>query len=149
MTRLTPFMLETLWAAHDRNELLRRPGDPWPAPPASLHALVRRDLLTVSERKNRHGDLMVVWAITDAGRLVLHPPPVVRVDRPLFLARIVGARGDYTPIRAKAMDDLEVVDDGELNTAWSVSAVRRHDVARGSLDRAPGSKQPNYRRRAA
>lgn len=57
------------------------PGaDPWPHPPASLHALERHGLITAGRLRHRKGHEMTVWRITDAGRAVLNQPAKVERD---------------------------------------------------------------------
>jgi hypothetical protein len=69
---LTRAMRDALRAA--RSQPLRRvhkpdvPGrPPWPAHPASLAALVRRELVIRGAEVSRKGFRMDVWTITDAG----------------------------------------------------------------------------------
>lgn len=88
--KLTARMRDTLHAA-TQQELRRTHTGPghaaWPAPPATLAALVHRGLLNRTERRNRKGHKVTVWAITDAGRAALQPPDVVIVEKPRYLAR--------------------------------------------------------------
>jgi hypothetical protein len=72
---------------------------PWPAPSASLRALVRRGLLEHRERRNRHGRRVEEWTVTDAGLEALHPPAKVKRDTPRSL-RVPG--GSTMPKRARA-----------------------------------------------
>jgi hypothetical protein len=101
---LTPAMRDALRAA--RSQPLRRvhkPGPgrpPWPAPAASLAALVRRELVTRGAEVSRKGFRMDVWTITDAGVEALRPPHVVRQRRSLYLAE---GWPDYTSDIGRAM----------------------------------------------
>ena len=78
--RLTALMRETLQTAQANGELRREPQGAWPAAPQTIRALERHGLVAVSERRSKRGVLLTVWSITDAGRLVLNPPPRVRRD---------------------------------------------------------------------
>lgn len=151
--RLTPHMRHALTTARTgeiRRTLTPGPGaPPWPHPAATLYALERHELVVRSERRNRRGEVMIVWAISDAGRQALEPEEIIKTERPLYLASIVGERGDYTPIQRRAMDPLEVTDVRELNTRWCKLARARHSEARGRLNRPPGQRPPHPREEAA
>jgi hypothetical protein len=146
-----------------RNPLRRTHDTPadWPAHPATLAALVRHDLLEVSERRNRRGYLLTIWTLTDTGREALDPPPRYRPDRPLFLAHcgairyrklppktptdlgrwvIAGSKhdtstsnsGDYTTNPAKAIDPLEVVDLADVTRFATVAREREQERKRAN-----------------
>ena len=111
--KLTARMRETL--QHAAKQDLRRVHDdkpgkpPWPAPPATLYALVRHELLEHARVRNRKGWHVDLWTITDTGRQALIPRELVIPDRPVYLNRWVSSGGDYTHNRHRASDDLEVI----------------------------------------
>lgn len=148
--RLSTPMHDALIAAA-RNPLRRTHDDtagapPWPAPPSTLAALTRHQLLVRTELRNRRGFKVTVWTITDHGHDILNPPPRFRPDRPLFLAHCGSVRyrtlptgrqviaggqgsGDYTTNPAKAIDPLEVVDPADIQR-FSVTAREREQQRR-------------------
>lgn len=107
--KVTALMHATLEAA--RRGPLRRihdgdPGQPnWPAHPTTLHALVRRELLAIDERRSGKGYRLQEWTITDAGREVLDPPIRHIQERPLYLARPSANSGDYTANPHRSIDN--------------------------------------------
>jgi hypothetical protein len=137
MTRLTAPQLEALQRA--RHAPLRRvhiagPGrPPWPAAPATLRALLRRGLVELGTTRNRDGWPVDTWTITDAGRLVLDPPPRQRVERARFLAHSTSKEGYLQPAytddpRLAMRDDggaIERVDPGEVSFLLPPSALAR------------------------
>ena len=150
-TRITVNMracLELALQTGELRRLVRKEGEPAPDWPLDLHpstlaALVRRDLLEKGRRRNRAGRWMATWRITDAGRLVLNPPPKQVEDRDWYLANPGPNRGDYTRDRHHSIDpDLAVV---HLSDHWSRAAARRRDAERGTQDRPPGQKPPHRR----
>lgn len=91
MVRLTNRMRDALERAAVQ-ELRRvhddKPGRPvWPAHPSTLAALIGHGLLERSERRSRQEHRMDVWTITQAGRLVLNPPPRLVRDAPRLMHR--------------------------------------------------------------
>src|SRR4051812_28357236 len=70
---------------------------PWPAAPATLRALIRHCLVEQGATRNRDGWPVDTWAITEAGRMALHPPPRQRAQRARFLATTLTASGYLQP----------------------------------------------------
>lgn len=112
MTRrvtLTPLMQDALRrAAQQPLRRVHKPGPgqpPWPANPSTLSALVRRDLVAHSRIRNRHGWPTDVWTITDAGVTALKPKELWRKDRPIYLSRPSGRRGDYSTDPSQSIDN--------------------------------------------
>jgi hypothetical protein len=132
--RLTKPMRRTLKEAKAQG--LRRihqptPGQPpWPAHPATLHALTRHGLLEQQRKRNRHGWHVDEWRITDAGKAALKPRERRVADTPVFLARASKWGGDYTTDPSRRVDELEVID-VEL-PGWVAAARGRHV---GAVDR--------------
>jgi hypothetical protein len=133
--RLSPNMRAAL--EESRRGPLRRVHDidhgqpAWPAHPATLRALVNRDLLTTGERKSRKGHRIEEWTITDDGRSALNPPVVVRRE----VVRSLRAPGGSTRmmqlgywVEARTPEP-EPVDPDEVDAAWFGAAARRHAEA--------------------
>jgi hypothetical protein len=135
--RLTALMTEALRRA--RHAPLRRvhaPGPgrpPWPASPATLHALVRHELVAVAVTRNRDGWPVDTWTLTTAGRLVLDPPPRRVAHRAKFLAHSTDEHGHlqpaYTDDPRRAMRDdggaIERVDPAEVQFLVSPRVLAR------------------------
>jgi len=122
---------------------------PWPAPAASLAALVKRALLVKDVRKTKAGDKLEEWTITDDGIEALKPPPVkVRQARPVFLtAKPQHVKADYTSDPTRAMNgEPEAVSPADLDSAWFGAAMKRHTEARDRRERA---REIAARRKAA
>jgi DNA-binding PadR family transcriptional regulator len=151
--RLTTPMRDALAAA--QHAPLRRAhraagADPLPAPAATLRALIRHGLLDAGSIRNRHGDPVDTWTITDAGRAALAPREVFRQDRPTFLVdhRRAGwvdptseerHDDDYTSDPRKRVDELEVIDP-DTQRIVTVRG-RRNDAQRQTLDEAGRASQ--------
>jgi hypothetical protein len=138
---VTERMREALLEA--RKGPLRRVHDgtegkpPWPAPAASLAALVKHGLLARSERKSKNGNRVQEWTLTDAGREALKPPPAKVVQaRPVFLAaRPQHIKADYTTDPSRALLGAgEVLDPPSVG--WEREAVVRHAEVRDRRDAA-------------
>jgi hypothetical protein len=100
--------------------------------------------------RNRHGDPVDTWTITDAGRAALAPREVFRQDRPTFLVdhRRAGwvdptseerHDDDYTSDPRKRVDELEVIDP-DTQRIVTVRG-RRNDAQRQTLDEAGRASQ--------
>ena len=123
----------------------------WPhgIAPATLAALVRHGWLEEGTRKNRRGYDMHVWSVTDAGRLVLNPPPKQQRDTPRdgrykgkarFRVMIGGVWTDV------AAPEPEEVKPSDLDHRWSQEAEKRW---RESKDRREQARKLADRMRAA
>jgi hypothetical protein len=135
--RLSEQMTDALTRAqHAPLRRVHRPGPgapAWPAPPATLRALVRHELVVMGAIRDRDGWPVDTWTITDAGRLALHPPPRERVARAKFLAHSVTAHGylqpAYTDDPRRAMRDdagaIERVDPAEVSFLLPPSVLAR------------------------
>lgn len=83
--------MRTALEAARRNDGLRRihtpgPGKPpWPAPSATLTALLRHDLVDHYVDKDRDGNWRETWTINDNGRQALEPPLRVVPDSPQLM----------------------------------------------------------------
>lgn len=119
-----------------------QPGKPpWPAPPASLAALVSRGLLETGTMRSRKGWHIDTWTITDAGREAIAPPAArSRPDHPRFLARPTRSTPDYTTNPSRAIDNLEPVSD-ELLATYAADAEQRRAGD-------PGRREEHLRREA-
>jgi hypothetical protein len=137
--RLTGSMRDALTQAH-KTELRRvhdtsLPGrPPWPAHPATLAALERHGLISRTGIRNRKGYCVDIWSCTEAGRLVLFPPPRFREDKPEWLSW-TGSGSDWTKDPARRADDGERMP--EVSEGWRrrserarLGAQDRKDVAR-------------------
>ena len=106
--KLTPTMHEALTSASKqplRRVLAPGPGKtPWPFHPATLSALVRHELVEVSQIVNRKNIPVTLWSITETGVAVLTAPSLVFVDRPRFLNDRRYAGGDYTTRPSRSID---------------------------------------------
>lgn len=145
MTRLTPNMRDALTVA-SRQDGLRRihrpdlPGaDPWPAPSASIHALMRRGYIEHDRVRNRHGYWVCIWKITEAGDLALNPRPKPAKDT----VRSLRANGDavsrvmvggvWTIV---TQPEPEPVDVERLSPEWGEDSEKRWRRERGARDEA-------------
>lgn len=111
---------------------IHKPGPgsaPWPAHPATLSALVVREMLKRYALKHRKGWLIDVWEITELGRTALEPVETIRLQRPVFLAR-AGGRVRYR----KRPDGRWAIDDTVRSEDYTTDASRSIDN-----DRAPGA----------
>jgi DNA-binding PadR family transcriptional regulator len=138
MPTLTAHMRATL--IQTRRGPLRRPhppgagAPPWPAAATTLHALVRQELVTVAEVRNRHGWPVTMWTITDAGRAALEPRERFRHQPDVYLTSAVpdtvtDGHGEFTtnPRHALCREPVPVIDADTLNDAWTqLAAARRH-----------------------
>lgn len=146
LPRLTVHQRLTLELALRAGELRRThdggTGAPaWPAPWQSLYSLVDRGLLEQGRRRNRHGQWMDTWKITDLGRAAL---VIVRRPRPVSM----GARGRArTRImvggfwRETSMPEPEKVDPVALDPRHSRRSQALHASARGTANRPPGNRK--------
>lgn len=102
------------------------PGQPpWPAPAATLAALLRHELVDHTVMQIETGEIVETWEINDRGQEALEPPlPRHRADRARYLQREVWRGGDYTTDPAHRIDDLEVVNGRELKANWAEQAER-------------------------
>jgi hypothetical protein len=149
---VTERMREALLEA--RKGPLRRVHDgtegkpPWPAPAASLAALVKHGLLVRSERKSKNGNRVQEWTLTDAGREALKPKQVVRREA----VRSLRVPGGSTRMMQggvwvdAAMPEPEPVDPDEVDAAWFGAAAVRHAEAR---DRREAARRLSRNARAA
>jgi hypothetical protein len=139
---MTSRMLAALRAA--QNGPLRRVHDvehgraPWPAPPASLAALVRQGLLERSSRVSKKNHRIDEWHVTDAGRETLKPRHVAKRD-PVRCLRVPGGStrmmqlGTWVQVRSP---EPEPVDADDVDAAWFGAAAVRHAEARDRRDAA-------------
>lgn len=135
--RLSEPMTEALrQAQHAPLRRVHLPGPgrpPWPAAPATLRALIRHGLVEQGTVRNRDGWPVDTWAITDAGRSALHPPPRQRVQRARFLATTLTQSGylqpAYTNDPGRALRDeggaIEAEDPGEIRFLLSPRVLAR------------------------
>lgn len=144
--KLTPAMREALTKAK-RDDGLRRthdgtPGKPaWPAPPATIAALIRHELVTHDQIRNRKAFLVDIWKITDTGREALEPSAGVRRDtvRRLHLRAIGGTRhfmGDGVWEDRRIPEPEPMEPDG----VWARRSAARHANAVNKRDRARRAK---------
>jgi hypothetical protein len=122
---LTSALRGSLRRLHDN-----APGrPPWPAHPATLAALVARDLLSHDRRRTRKSWWLDEWTITDAGRDALKPREIKARDRPLYLAHSGAIRYRRLPNGRWAIDDS-----GDGKDDYTSDPRRSIDV-----DKAPDS----------
>lgn len=125
--KLTALMLAALQRAKAEDGLRRvhdtehgRP--PWPAPAATLAALVRHGLLDRCSRISRKGARVDEWTLTDQGRTALDPPPPqAREPRDLYLAARPGRLRYKTlpPAAGKKAGRVTVDDSGPANADYT------------------------------
>jgi hypothetical protein len=133
VNRLTTHMRQALQTAAAQDGL-RRTHDtehgqpPWPAPPATLHALLNRQLVTHTRIRNRKGYHVDTWTITDAGREALNPPPRQHTTRPRYMQPAGSRGGDYTTNPARSID-TDQPPHGRFAVAISVTHADLTDYA--------------------
>lgn len=112
-------------------------GSPaWPAHPLSIRALEARGYVERSERRSRHGHRMILWTITEAGRMALKGPERSVEERPVYLARPGKNRGDYTSDPRHRIDHLETVDKSSLRVITAkAQRDRGHQMEREAAER--------------